>query len=151
MVVTFLPAALESGITQERTGSPSRCTVKAPHCARPQPKWGLFMPRSLRSAYSSGISGSAFTETRLPSTMNLKLAMFPPQEIAPDDQNEIMRLAARFGQAGNGWIPVRAGLSGSLPCAQDGMYAAHAIGQRRGARLQDLRRLDLVKLVFLHR
>ena len=26
------------------------CTVQAPHCARPQPKWGLFMPRSSRRA-----------------------------------------------------------------------------------------------------
>src|SRR2546422_6134853 len=75
MVVTVLPLAAETGSTHERTGSPSRCTVQAPHCARPQPKWGLSRPRSLRRAYSSGISGSALTETRLPSTVNLKLAM----------------------------------------------------------------------------
>ena len=34
----------------ERTGSPLRCTVQAPHWASPQPKCGLLRPRSLRSA-----------------------------------------------------------------------------------------------------
>ena len=43
-------AAADTGVTQERTGWPSRCTVQAPHCASPQPKCGLFRPRSLRSA-----------------------------------------------------------------------------------------------------
>ena len=33
MVVTFLPATAEIGVTQERTGLPSTCTVQAPHCA----------------------------------------------------------------------------------------------------------------------
>src|SRR5258708_23083308 len=42
------------------------------------------------------------------------------------------------------WLRTPAGLS------QDGVNAAHAIGERRGARLQDLRGLDLVKLVLLH-
>jgi signal transduction histidine kinase len=67
--------AADTGSTHERTGSPSRCTVQAPHCASPQPKCGLLRPRSLRSAYSSGISGSAFTETRLPSTVIRNVAM----------------------------------------------------------------------------
>ena len=31
MVVTFLPAAAETGVWHERTGWPSRCTVQAPH------------------------------------------------------------------------------------------------------------------------
>ena len=43
-------AAADTGITHERTGSPLRCTVQAPHWASPQPKCGLFNPRSLRSA-----------------------------------------------------------------------------------------------------
>src|SRR5260370_243662 len=37
MVVTFLPAAGDTGVEQERTGCPSRGTVPAPHCAMPQP------------------------------------------------------------------------------------------------------------------
>jgi len=37
------------GVTQERTASPSKCTVQAPHCPRPQPKRGPRRPSSLRS------------------------------------------------------------------------------------------------------
>src|SRR5258708_17220703 len=77
-VVTFFPATAESGITHERIGSPSRCTVHAPHCASPQPKCGLLILRSLRKAYRSGMFGSALTVTVLPSTANLMLAMEPP-------------------------------------------------------------------------
>src|SRR5207247_10450926 len=83
MVVTFLPLAAESGITQERIGSPSRCTVHAPHCASPQPKCGLLILRSLRSAYRSGMLGSALTVADLPSTVNLMLAMKPPLDVRP--------------------------------------------------------------------
>src|SRR6266704_3454420 len=83
MVVIFLPATAESGMTQERTGSPSRCTVHAPHCARPQPKCGLLILRSLRSAYRSGMFGSALSVNGLPSTANLMLAMKPPLDVRP--------------------------------------------------------------------
>ena len=37
MVVTCLPATAETGVTHERIGLPSRCTVQAPHSAMPQP------------------------------------------------------------------------------------------------------------------
>ena len=37
MVVIFLPATAATGVTQERSGAPSTCTVQAPHCAMPQP------------------------------------------------------------------------------------------------------------------
>src|SRR5437899_400880 len=46
----LLCPAAASGITQERTALPSRCTVHAPHWARPQPKLGPWSPRSLRRA-----------------------------------------------------------------------------------------------------
>jgi hypothetical protein len=39
MVTTFFPAASETGVTQERTASPSRCTVQAPHRDIPQPNF----------------------------------------------------------------------------------------------------------------
>src|SRR5690349_19184767 len=78
MVVTLLPATAETGITQERIASPSRCTVHAPHCASPQPKCGLVIFRSPRSAYRSGMPGSALIVTARPSTENLMRAMKPP-------------------------------------------------------------------------
>src|SRR6266850_3773710 len=39
MVVIFLPSAAEIGVTHERVGRPSRCTVHAPHSAMPQPNF----------------------------------------------------------------------------------------------------------------
>src|SRR5437899_11875287 len=82
-VVSFVPAAAETGTEQDRVGAPSRCTVQAPHCASPQPKCGLLILRSLRSAYRSGMLGSALTVTDLPSTANLMLAMEPPLDVRP--------------------------------------------------------------------
>jgi hypothetical protein len=48
-VVTFEFAALETGVAQERIATPFRCTVQAPHCARPQPNFGASDPRSFRT------------------------------------------------------------------------------------------------------
>src|SRR6267142_338053 len=39
MVVIFFPATAATGVTQERIGCPSRCTVQAPHNAIPQPNF----------------------------------------------------------------------------------------------------------------
>ena len=58
MVVIFLPSAALTGTTQERTGSPSMCTVQAPHCATPQPYLVPVRPTCSRIAHSSGVSGS---------------------------------------------------------------------------------------------
>src|ERR1019366_957737 len=42
IVVTLCPSAFDIAVTQERIGTPSRSTVQAPHCARPQPNFGPF-------------------------------------------------------------------------------------------------------------
>ena len=57
--VLLVDSILESGVTQDRVGSPSMWTVQAPHCAKPHPKRGPFSFRMSRSAYSSGMSGSS--------------------------------------------------------------------------------------------
>src|SRR5439155_26597520 len=59
---------LESGRTHERTGSPSMCTVQAPHCAMPQPYLVPVKPICSRSTHSSGVSGSAWKSWDLPLT-----------------------------------------------------------------------------------
>src|SRR5258708_8513040 len=61
MVVTFLPAAADTGVEQERTATPSRCTVQAPHCAMPQPNLVPVIPSRSRSAHSNGTSAGAST------------------------------------------------------------------------------------------
>ena len=65
MVVTVLPAALETGRTQERTAAPLRCTVQAPHCAMPQPNFVPFRSRTSRSTQSSGMSAGTSTRVAL--------------------------------------------------------------------------------------
>ncbi len=66
MVVIFLPAAAETGVTHERTGWPSRCTVQAPHRAAPQPNLVPVMSRLSRMTQSRGVTGSASTLWVLP-------------------------------------------------------------------------------------
>ncbi len=70
MVSTFWPAAADAGTEQERTGSPFRCTVQAPHCAMPQPYLGPFTSSTSRSTQSKGISGSTSALRFLPLTVN---------------------------------------------------------------------------------
>src|SRR5262249_29934549 len=66
MVVIAWPAAALTGMTQDRLGLPSRCTVQAPQSAAPQPNLVPFMPRRSRRAHSSGISGGASTVCDFP-------------------------------------------------------------------------------------
>ena len=47
--------------TQERTATPSMCTVQAPHCAMPQPYLVPVRPTCSRITHSSGVLGSTST------------------------------------------------------------------------------------------
>ena len=65
MVVTLAPCGIGSGVWQERTATPSTCTVQAPQAATPQPYLVPVRFSPSRSAQSSGISprqveGAAF-------------------------------------------------------------------------------------------
>src|SRR5258708_21771855 len=68
MVVTLCPAARDTGATHERTASPSRCTVQAPHCAMPHPYFVPVKPSCSRTTQSSGVEGSTSRLTCLPLT-----------------------------------------------------------------------------------
>src|SRR5260221_1154356 len=70
MVSTFWSAAADTGTEHERTGSPFRCTVHAPHCAMPQPNFGPFTSRTSRNTHSRGISGSTSTLDFFPLTVS---------------------------------------------------------------------------------
>src|SRR5438034_3743936 len=76
MVVTVLPAAAATGVTQERIGRPSICTVQAPHSAAPQPNLVPVMPSTSRSTQSSGVSPSTSMLCGLPLMLMVK-AMYP--------------------------------------------------------------------------
>src|SRR6266404_6152597 len=64
MVVISLPAARDTGATHDRTASPSRCTVQAPHCAMPHPYFVPVRPRFSRKTHSRGVEGSTSRFTR---------------------------------------------------------------------------------------
>src|SRR5262245_33071857 len=68
MVVTFPAPTVETAVTQERVGLPSRCTVQAPHCAIPPPNFVPVRPRVSRKTQSSGVSGLTSTLCCLPLT-----------------------------------------------------------------------------------
>src|SRR5829696_5448450 len=65
-VVTSLPAAVESGRSQDATARPSTRTLQAPHWLKPQPKRVPMSPSGPRSAESNGASGSASTTLSAP-------------------------------------------------------------------------------------
>ena len=66
MVVTLRSPIEPTGSRQERTGSPSICTVQAPHCAIPQPNLVPVRPITSRKVQSSGVSGATSTVSRSP-------------------------------------------------------------------------------------
>ena len=78
MVVTLLPATLEIGVTQERTGCPLTWTVQAPHSAMPHPNLVPVMPRVSRNTHSSGIAGGTSTVCGFPFKVNLTAAIPGP-------------------------------------------------------------------------
>ncbi|CAG9231666.1 hypothetical protein PSP6_590065 [Paraburkholderia tropica] len=58
-MVILRPSSAATGSTHERTATPSRCTVQAPHCAMPQPNFVPVRPTISRNTQSSGMSGGA--------------------------------------------------------------------------------------------
>ena len=76
MVVIFLPTTAATGITQERTATPSTCTVQAPHWAIPQPYLVPVSPACSRMAHRSGVLGLTLTSSDRP--LIVKRAMGRP-------------------------------------------------------------------------
>src|SRR3954469_15955326 len=71
MVVIAWPTAALTGVTHDRLGMPSRCTVQAPQSATPQPNFVPFMPSRSRRTHSSGMSSGASTVCDLPLIFSL--------------------------------------------------------------------------------
>src|ERR1700678_2974697 len=68
MVVIFRSPIEPIGSRHERTGSPSICTVQAPHCAIPQPNFVPVSPITSRNAHRSGVSAATSKVCRCPLT-----------------------------------------------------------------------------------
>src|SRR2546427_7743519 len=79
MVVIFFPAAAATGVTHERIGCPSRCTVHAPHSAIPQPNFVPVKPTTSRSAHRMGMSVGTSTVWSLPLMLRVIMVVHPSQ------------------------------------------------------------------------
>src|SRR6516225_1937499 len=82
MVVRRLPRAALTGVTHERTGAPSRCTVQAPHSAMPQPYLVPVRPTMSRNTHSSGISPSTSRVVFLPLRLSVIIRSHGPRRAA---------------------------------------------------------------------
>src|SRR5947207_14773774 len=69
---------LSTGVIQERTAKPSRCTVQAPHSAMPHPNLVPVMPSTSRNTQSSGVSPSTSTLCELPLISTVKAIAHAP-------------------------------------------------------------------------
>src|SRR5579864_5470908 len=75
MVVMLFPPTCETGVTQERVGDPSTCTVQAPHSPAPQPNLVPVSSRVSRNTQSNGVSGETLTFFSLPLTRSVMSAI----------------------------------------------------------------------------
>jgi hypothetical protein len=100
MVVTSRPAALETGVMQERTAAPSRCTVQAPQAPTPQPNFVPVSWKVSRRTQSSGVSGSMSTMRARPFTRKRSFMGYPA---------DLTRFGPRAFLGGvarsSGWLP----------------------------------------------
>src|SRR2546428_2754742 len=74
MVVIACPTAALTGVTHDRLGIPSRCTVQAPQSATPQPNFVPFMPSRSRRTHRSGMSDGASTLCDLPLILSVTMS-----------------------------------------------------------------------------
>src|SRR5215213_6674029 len=97
MVIISDVPMLSIGVTHERAGFPSTCTVQAPHSAMPQPNFVPVMPRTSRKTQSSGVSSSTSTLCVRPLTLILKPIATSPfaQHLASRSPDLVMRLGRR--------------------------------------------------------
>src|SRR3954453_18585877 len=96
MVVIFLPAASLSEVWQDRTASPFRCTVQAPHRPAPQPNFVPVICNCSRMTQSSGVSLAASTDIFRPLIFRLGIALPLPVHEAAYGGNSLL---------GIGWHP----------------------------------------------
>ena len=108
MVVIFRSPTAETGSTQERTASPSRWTVQAPHCAIPHPNFVPVSPRTSRKTQRRGMSPGASTSRGVPFTV---ICMAPPKAWLASILRKMRELFARFALRVN--RPARARGGGS--------------------------------------
>ena len=61
MVVTVAVPTVDTGVRQDRVGTPFTCTVQAPHWAMPQPNLVPVRLSVSRNTHNNGVSDSTTT------------------------------------------------------------------------------------------
>src|SRR5260370_16832653 len=102
MVVMEWPTAALTGVTQDRRGMPSKCTVHAPHRATPQPNLVPFMPSTSRNTHSSGMSGGTSTLWDFPLILSVTIVL-------------ASRYCARFVRIARNRFLVSSGIASLVP------------------------------------
>src|SRR6476660_9667853 len=97
MVWMRLPTTVETGVTQDRTASPSTRTVQAPQAATPQPNLVPVMFNTSRNTHNRGMLGSASAVMALPL---IRSSTPPPQLLA-----QLRRLYRRLHAGDRGASP----------------------------------------------
>jgi len=154
MVVIFLPATLDMGVTQDRAASPSTCTVQAPHSALPHPNFVPVMFRVSRNTQRSGIWGLTSTVCGLPLSTKL-IDMIPRYKNTAANksslESESGNILQQFWQckprreiileALAGWGSERRLYSGwrAAPLRISAWRWDRCLGRRRGSRTRDQR------------
>src|SRR5258708_32870278 len=80
MGVIGLATAVATGVTQDRRGAPSTCTVHAPHRAIPKPNFVPVRPTSPGKTQSRGMSGEAFPWRATPLMVSFMDAILAQEE-----------------------------------------------------------------------
>src|ERR1700704_150411 len=80
MVVIFFPATAATGVTHERIGCPSSCTVQAPQSAIPQPNLVPVRPTTSRSTHKTGMSAGTSTVTSRPLMFRVAMTDSPCED-----------------------------------------------------------------------
>src|SRR5256885_9654634 len=126
MVVTALPPTVETGSTQERTGSPSTWTVQAPHMLMPQPN---LVPGSLKDRKSTRLNSSHLVISY--AVFCLKKKSLPRQTRPPPPTGSCRRCRDRGRTLRHGNRPDPAPLSARIservrPCTPSPHRCTHA-------------------------
>src|SRR5512137_2572233 len=95
MVVIRCPVASLTGSWQDRTGSPSRSTVHAPHCDRPQPNLVPVSASVSRRTQRRGVSAATSTFSLRPFTRRVKRAIVHRLPVGPRSWTRAEAIASR--------------------------------------------------------
>src|SRR5262249_49763681 len=139
MVVTCLPAAAESGITQDATACPSSSTQHAPHCPSPQPYLVPVRSSSWRRQSSSVRSASTFSTRGRPLTVtriSSRISFTSTEKRSPCGRERLERIDDNLRS------PAGRALQKPLPCLR-ALFTTESVRQYQQVALHQAQRVRI--------